>query len=61
MGIRIREFSLIVLHRNPQFSNSLHFNSPNAYQPNDYVRAITSVGSILADYDSDKNFPVIFH
>ena len=38
---------------------SLHFMSPDsADQPNDYVRAITSVVDILQHYDSDKKIPV---
>jgi len=56
------ELSLIVAidftasNGNPQFANSLHYRNP--YQANEYVTAISSVGSILADYDYDKNFPV---
>uniref|UniRef100_A0A7S1L6F5 C2 domain-containing protein n=1 Tax=Neobodo designis TaxID=312471 RepID=A0A7S1L6F5_NEODS len=38
--------------RNPQ---SLHFMDPT--QPNQYVRAIMSVGDILMEYDSDKMVP----
>jgi hypothetical protein len=38
---------------------SLHYMSPDAVdQPNDYVRAITSVVDILQHYDSDKKIPV---
>jgi hypothetical protein len=48
------QFSKII--RNPQFANSLHYRNP--YQPSEYVTAISSVGSILADYDYDRNFPV---
>ncbi|XP_032242056.1 copine-8 isoform X2 [Nematostella vectensis] len=40
---------------NPQNSNSLHFLNP--YEPNQYVKALTSVGAICQDYDSDKLFP----
>lgn len=34
----------------------MHYRNP--YQPNEYVKSIQSVGSILADYDTDRNFPV---
>lgn len=55
------EISLIVAidftasNGNPIYANSLHYNNP--YEPNEYVKAISSIGSILADYDSDRNFP----
>ncbi|KAJ5073836.1 copine [Anaeramoeba ignava] len=42
---------------NPQMPNSLHYMG-NPYEPNEYVKAITAVGEILAYYDSDKMFPV---
>jgi len=56
------EVSLIVAidftasNGNPALPNSLHYNNP--YAPNEYVKAILSAGSILADYDYDRNFPV---
>jgi len=37
--------------------NSLHFMSPNG-QPNQYMHALMSVGSILEQYDTDKMYPV---
>ncbi len=40
---------------NPTKRNSLHFVDPRA---NQYMRAISAVGSILQNYDSDKNIPV---
>ncbi|XP_038067467.1 copine-8-like isoform X1 [Patiria miniata] len=42
---------------NPTHSNSLHYINP--YQPNHYELAITSVGEVIQDYDSDKLFPVL--
>ncbi|XP_065898751.1 copine-9-like [Dysidea avara] len=39
----------------PSNPNSLHYNNP--YKENDYVSAIKSVATILADYDSDQMFP----
>eukprot|EP01129_Flabellula_baltica_P008548 TRINITY_DN340_c0_g1_i4.p1 TRINITY_DN340_c0_g1~~TRINITY_DN340_c0_g1_i4.p1 ORF type:complete len:763 (-),score=172.10 TRINITY_DN340_c0_g1_i4:17-2305(-) len=42
---------------NPQYPNSLHFMGDPS-RPNDYVQAISAVGQILADYDSDRKFPV---
>lgn len=38
----------------PTDPNSLHFMGPS----NQYEAAITQVGSIIEDYDSDKMFPV---
>lgn len=38
----------------PRFAQSLHFQNP--YQTNPYQRAIVSVGTVLLDYDSDKQF-----
>ena len=40
---------------NPAHQSSLHFINP--YQPNDYIKALLSVGQICQDYDSDKWFP----
>ncbi|XP_047492495.1 copine-8-like isoform X1 [Penaeus chinensis] len=42
---------------NPQSQQSLHFINPTS--PNQYVRAIQSVGEIIEDYDTDKYFPVL--
>lgn len=41
----------------PSLQTSLHFNNP--YEPNDYIKALTSVGKICQDYDSDKWFPAL--
>jgi hypothetical protein len=41
---------------NPQSPDSLHYINPRV--PNQYEQAISSVGSIVQDYDSDKMFPV---
>lgn len=38
-------------------NSSLHYMSPNG-QPNQYENAIMTVGSILQNYDSDKQIPV---
>ncbi|KAJ6242362.1 copine [Anaeramoeba flamelloides] len=40
---------------NPKQPNSLHYF--DAYTVNDYQNAISSCGSILAEYDSDQMFP----
>lgn len=42
---------------NPQLLESLHYIDPA--RPNQYVRAITAVGEIIEDYDTDKYFPVL--
>ena len=42
---------------NPKSPSSLHYNNP--YQPNEYVRALTSVGEVCQDYDTDKMFPAL--
>ncbi|XP_063953794.1 copine-8-like isoform X1 [Lytechinus pictus] len=42
---------------NPSHGNSLHYINP--YSPNHYEQAITAVGEIIQDYDSDKLFPVL--
>ncbi|XP_078393531.1 copine-7-like [Cetorhinus maximus] len=39
----------------PRNSQSLHFI--NHSQPNEYLKALTAVGEICQDYDSDKRFP----
>ena len=41
----------------PSLQTSLHFNNP--YQPNDYIKALTSVGTVCQDYDTDKWFPAL--
>jgi hypothetical protein len=38
----------------PNFAQSLHYQNP--YEPNPYQKAINSVGTVLIDYDSDKQF-----
>lgn len=40
----------------PSQPTSLHYVGPT---PNCYEQAITAVGSIIQDYDSDKMFPVL--
>ncbi|KAL9974985.1 hypothetical protein ACROYT_G012097 [Oculina patagonica] len=39
----------------PGQSTSLHYINP--YAPNEYMQALTAVGEIIQDYDSDKLFP----
>ncbi|XP_046859576.1 copine-3-like [Xenia sp. Carnegie-2017] len=39
----------------PAQPTSLHYINP--YQPNEYMKALTAVGEICQDYDSDKLFP----
>lgn len=39
----------------PNQSTSLHYINP--YAPNEYQQALTAVGEIIQDYDSDKLFP----
>ncbi|XP_067881857.1 copine-6-like, partial [Heterodontus francisci] len=39
----------------PRNNQSLHFINPS--QPNEYLKALTAVGEICQDYDSDKRFP----
>ena len=41
----------------PKSPSSLHYNNP--YQPNQYVRALTAVGEVCQDYDTDKLFPAL--
>ena len=41
----------------PSLQTSLHFNNP--YQPNDYIKALTAVGKVCQDYDTDKWFPAL--
>ncbi|XP_048577137.1 copine-3 isoform X2 [Nematostella vectensis] len=40
---------------NPASPTSLHYINP--YAPNEYCQALTAVGEIIQDYDSDKLFP----
>eukprot|EP01120_Amphizonella_sp_Union-15-10_P003906 TRINITY_DN1435_c0_g1_i1.p1 TRINITY_DN1435_c0_g1~~TRINITY_DN1435_c0_g1_i1.p1 ORF type:complete len:384 (+),score=83.86 TRINITY_DN1435_c0_g1_i1:34-1152(+) len=40
----------------PRYTNSLHYRNP--YEPNEYAKAIISVGEILTAYDNDKMIPV---
>jgi len=42
----------------PRKPGTLHYLSPDGSSMNDYEKAISSIGSVLADYDSDKKFPV---
>eukprot|EP00475_Leptophrys_vorax_P025032 TRINITY_DN3488_c0_g1_i1.p1 TRINITY_DN3488_c0_g1~~TRINITY_DN3488_c0_g1_i1.p1 ORF type:complete len:537 (+),score=105.88 TRINITY_DN3488_c0_g1_i1:33-1643(+) len=42
---------------NPSFPGSLHYIDPKG-KLNDYQAAIETVGNILAEYDSDNEFPV---
>eukprot|EP00055_Hartaetosiga_balthica_P000634 m.137110 g.137110 ORF g.137110 m.137110 type:complete len:524 (-) comp11269_c0_seq1:136-1707(-) len=39
----------------PTLPSSLHFMNPA--QPNEYIQAISAVGNIISDYDTDKWFP----
>eukprot|EP00055_Hartaetosiga_balthica_P000750 m.137376 g.137376 ORF g.137376 m.137376 type:complete len:522 (-) comp11630_c0_seq1:134-1699(-) len=39
----------------PSLPSSLHFINPA--QPNEYMQALSAVGNIISDYDSDKWFP----
>ena len=41
---------------NPAYPTSLHYINP--YEPNEYMKAIKAVGTVLAAYDADKQFPV---
>ncbi|KAK3736203.1 hypothetical protein QZH41_011890, partial [Actinostola sp. cb2023] len=41
----------------PRNSNSLHYLNP--YETNLYVKALSSVGAICEDYDTDKMFPAL--
>ncbi|RUS68814.1 hypothetical protein EGW08_023425 [Elysia chlorotica] len=42
---------------NPQSPTSLHYYNP--YQLNQYAAAISAVGDIIQNYDSDKMFPAL--
>jgi len=41
----------------PRSPQSLHYINP--YQPNEYMKAIQAVGTVIQDYDSDKMFPAL--
>ena len=41
----------------PRSPQSLHYMNP--HQPNQYVSALRSVGSVCQDYDTDKMFPAL--
>ncbi|XP_041375225.1 copine-3-like isoform X2 [Gigantopelta aegis] len=41
----------------PREPTSLHYMNP--YEPNEYLQAIMSVGTVVQDYDSDKMFPAL--
>jgi len=43
---------------NPNSPQSLHYKDPTG-RPNQYVTAISAVGDIIQDYDSDKQFPAL--
>ena len=43
---------------NPADPRSLHYKDPSG-RPNQYVTAISAVGEIIQDYDSDKMFPAL--
>jgi len=42
----------------PRKPGTLHYLDPSGRQLNDYEMAISAIGGILADYDTDKQFPV---
>jgi len=42
----------------PRKPGTLHYLSPDGSSMNDYEKAISAIGGILADYDTDKKFPV---
>jgi hypothetical protein len=43
----------------PRQPQSLHFFDPNRGGENQYTTAIRSVGEIIQDYDTDKQFPAL--
>jgi hypothetical protein len=43
----------------PRNPNSLHFQDPRRGGENQYTTAIRSVGEIIQDYDTDKQFPAL--
>lgn len=59
-GMEINAFIAIdftASNGDPKSPQSLHFL--HSQTPNQYVRAITAVGEIIEDYDTDKYFPVL--
>eukprot|EP00977_Amphora_coffeiformis_P015198 scaffold4442_cov125-Amphora_coffeaeformis.AAC.29 len=42
----------------PRIPGTLHYMNPNPAQLNDYEKALTAVGGIIAKYDTDQKFPV---
>lgn len=42
----------------PRKPGTLHYLSPDGRSMNDYEKAISAIGGLLADYDTDKKFPV---
>lgn len=42
----------------PEHSTSLHYLDPTGQRLNQYQAAITAVGNVVAEYDTDKKFPV---
>lgn len=42
----------------PRVPGTLHHLDPYSGQKNDYEKAISAIGGVLANYDTDKNFPV---
>lgn len=42
----------------PRKPGTLHYLSPDGSTMNDYEKAICAIGSLLADFDTDKMFPV---
>ena len=41
---------------NPAYPTSLHYINP--YEPNEYMKAIQAVGTVLSAYDADRQLPV---
>jgi len=42
----------------PRVPGTLHYMNPNPAYLNDYEKALTAVGGIIAKYDADQKFPV---
>jgi len=42
----------------PRKPGTLHYLDPSGATKNDYEKAISAIGGVLAQYDSDKKFPV---
>lgn len=51
-------FILTASNGDPRIPQSLHYVSGGGFM-NQYEQAILSVGRIIQDYDSDKQFPVL--